>query len=331
MFNGFKDKTILVTGGTGTIGSEIVRQALLAGAKQVRVLSRDDTKQYYLQEKLGYPENLRLLIGDIRDKARLDLACRGCDIIFHAAALKHVSLSEYNPFEAVQTNVVGSQNVIESALKNNVDKVIGISTDKAVNPVNVMGTTKLLMEKLFVNANYYKGNSPTKFSCVRFGNVVWARGSVLPIWATTAKKQGVVRITSPEMSRFLMSQQQAVSLVLKAALLSQGGEIFILKMPSCKLGQLCDLFLEKYFKGQNIKKEVIGERAGEKMYEDLFDKNDKYKQILENQEMFIIVPDLPISNLKINIKNYPGFDEIKNPQSYSSEKENGLEKIKEII
>ena len=288
--NEFKDKIILVTGGTGTIGSELIRQLLTYEPKQIRVFSRDDSKQYHLLENLNHPKNLRLMIGDVRDQERLKLAFRNVDIVFHAAALKHVPLCEYNPFEAVQTNIFGSKNVIDAALANGVKKVIAISTDKAVHPNNIMGTTKLMMEKLFTNVNYFMAGTETRFACVRFGNVAWARGSVLPLWQHQIKQNGGLKITDPEMTRFLMSKAQAIELTLKAASLSRGGEIFIFKMPSITLPDLAALFLEKYHAGEKIETEVVGPRPGEKTHEELFDSGDQNKMIFENDEMFVIIP-----------------------------------------
>jgi FlaA1/EpsC-like NDP-sugar epimerase len=223
MKNEFYNKVVLVTGGTGSIGSVLVEKILSFKPKQIRVLSRDENKQYYLMEKLGNPINLRFFIGDIRDKERLIRAFNGVDILFHAAALKHVPLCEYNPFEAVKTNIVGSQNVIDAALACNVKKIIAISTDKAVHPNNVMGTSKLMMEKLFTNANFYSGNSRSVFSCVRFGNVAWANGSVLKLWQNQIKKDGQIKVTDLEMTRFFMTIPQAMNLILQTASISRGG------------------------------------------------------------------------------------------------------------
>ena len=182
MGNIFKDKIILVTGGTGSIGSAIVKELLTYNPKQIRVFSRDQNKQYELMEELGNRSDVRFLVGDVRDEKRLNLAFDNVNIVFHAAALKHVPSCEYNPFEAVKTNIIGSQNLIEAALAHDVQKVIGISTDKVVHPTSVMGTSKLMMEKLFVSAYHYMGSKNTKFACVRFGNVAWSTASVLPIW-----------------------------------------------------------------------------------------------------------------------------------------------------
>src|SRR3989344_3001441 len=175
-------KTIIITGGTGTIGSEIVRHLLNTHASQIRIYSRDEHKQHELQQELGRDDRLRFLIGDIRDKDRMDFAFHGVDICFHTAALKHVPFCEYNPFEAIKTNIIGTQNVIDLALKHNLEKVVAISTDKAVNPTSVLGTSKLMMEKLITAGNAIIGDKQTRFASVRFGNVLSSRGSVLPIW-----------------------------------------------------------------------------------------------------------------------------------------------------
>lgn len=267
MLKTFKNKIIVVTGGTGTIGSGVVAQLLKYGPKQIRIFSRDETKQYDLLEKFNYPKNLRFLIGDVRDRERVELAFVGADIVIHAAAMKHVPFCEYNPYEVVKTNIIGSQNVIDAALKNNVKKVIAISTDKAPNPTNIMGTSKLMMEKLFINANIYKSVASTKFSCVRFGNVSWARGSVLPLWENQIKKEKAINITDKEMTRFLMSIKEARSLVLAAVKLLEGGEIFIFKMPSIKIIDMATFFIKKYHPNENIKIKIIGMRPGEKLHE----------------------------------------------------------------
>ncbi|NOY35803.1 MAG: polysaccharide biosynthesis protein [bacterium] len=331
MKNEFKNKTILVTGGTGTVGMELVKQIFSFKPKQVRVLSRDETKQSDLREFLNRPGNLRLLIGDVRDRDRLDTAFKEVDVVLHAAALKHVSHCEYNPFEAVKTNIIGSQNVIDMAVKHKVKKVIGISTDKAVNPVNVMGASKLMMEKLFTNANYSFGKINTKFSCVRFGNIAWARGSVLPLWRQQAETKKTIGITDKAMTRFFISNEQAIKLVLRAVELTQGGEIFILKMPSIKIEDLARIFIKKYFPGKKINMKIINNLAGEKKYEDLLDKQDKYKQIFENKEMFVIVPDIFIINGKRPPRKYPGFNKAGDIINYSSPDCVNVDKIRKII
>ncbi|MFM2375096.1 MAG: hypothetical protein RLZZ165_193, partial [Bacteroidota bacterium] len=212
--NIFEGKDILVTGGCGSIGSEIVRQLIIHEPKRVRVLDNDETGHWRLSQDLASPL-LRNLLGDIRDRDRLGRAMEGVDYVFHAAALKHVPLCEYNPYEAVHTNVIGTQNVVDAAITHGVQKLIGISTDKAVNPINTMGATKLLSERLIVNAPV--GFSEIQVGCVRFGNVLGSAGSVIPMFKQQIAKGGPITITTPEMTRFFMTIPQAVDLVLKAA------------------------------------------------------------------------------------------------------------------
>ena len=293
-------KRILVTGGTGSIGSEIVRRVLSYNPKVVRILSRDETKQFELQQELGEYGNVRFLIGDVRDKDRLVRAFEDIDIIFHAAAMKHVPACEFNPFEAVKTNVVGTQNVIDAALENDVKKVIAISTDKAASPINTMGATKLLAEKLIIDANFYKGYRKTVFSCVRFGNVMGSRGSVIPLFENQIRNGGPVTVTDPEMTRFMMSIPQAVDLVFKATKKAQGGEIVIFKMPVVKLGDLANVVIENLapiygYKPEEIQIDTIGIRNGEKMYEHLMNEEEA-RYAYEAKDMFIIVPQASFSD-----------------------------------
>lgn len=269
----YEDKVILVTGGTGSIGSEIVREVLELNPKAVRILDNNETGLFELEHELK-SDKIRTFMGDIRDKERLLRAFEGVDIIFHAGALKHVPLCEYNPFDAVKTNIMGTQNVLNAAMDREVKKVIVISTDKAVNPINVMGATKLLAERLAISANYYAGERDTVFSCVRFGNVLDSRGSVVPLFKSQIKKGGPVTITSPEMTRFIMGIPQAVQLILKAGEISEGKEIFILKMPALNIVDLAEVMVEKYapvygYKPEDIQIKVIGKRTGEKTYEEL--------------------------------------------------------------
>ncbi|OJI07370.1 hypothetical protein BK004_01405 [bacterium CG10_46_32] len=332
MHEQFKDKVILITGGTGTIGSELVQQLLKCHPKQVRILSREEGKQYELLERLKYPKNLRLLIGDIRDRDRIDYAFKDVDIVLHTAAMKQVPLCEYNPAEAVKTNIVGSQNVIDASLKNQVEKVIAISTDKAVYPTNVMGTSKLMMEKMFINANWTSGKAVTKFACVRFGNVAWARGSVLPLWKKQAENESRINITNPNMTRFMMSIEQAVNLVLKAVELVQVGEIFVLKMSSITIGELGNMFTAKYYPDKKIAISVSGDRVGDKMHEELVDDNDRTSYILEDKDMYIFVPRfLELYGVEQDVPQYAGFTKIDTIGRYSSDEHINSEKIKSIV
>lgn len=305
----FKNKNIIVTGGTGSIGSEIVRRVLKYDPQVVRIFSRDETKQFEMEQEFDGIENIRFLIGDIRDKDRLRRAFEGIDIVFHAAAMKHVPGCEFNPFEAVQTNVNGTQNIIDIALENEIEKVITISTDKATSPINTMGATKLLAEKLIINANYYKGRRKTVFSCVRFGNVIGSRGSVIPLFEKQIRKGGPVTITDPKMTRFMMTIPQAVDLVFKATKLTHGGEIFILKMPVMNLKDLAETMIEifapKYgYKKDNIPIKIIGTRKGEKIHEKLM-LEEEVPFAYETDEMFIVIPQdeynryKPMNNWKV--------------------------------
>lgn len=308
MVNTFQGKNILVTGGTGSIGSEIVRKLLPYEPKAVRVFSNDEDGLFNLkQELLGYP-NVRFLIGDVRDEERLKMAVESIDFIFHAAALKHVPLCEYNPFEAVKTNVIGTQNVIEVARKEGVAKLINISTDKAVNPVNVMGATKLLSERLIVSANYYSKH--TIFSSVRFGNVVGSRGSVIPLLAEQIEGGGPVTITDLRMSRFIMSPNQVTSLLFRAAEMALGGERFILKMSSVKISDLVEAMVDELapeygYQPSQIELKVTGIRPGEKIYEELMTEEEA-KHAQETEEMFIVLPHIELSTCRIEDYTYPG-------------------------
>lgn len=320
----FKGKNILVTGGTGSIGSEIVRQLLIHEPNVIRILSRDESKQFDLQQEFSEYNNIRYLVGDIRDKDRINYATKDIDIIFHAAALKHVPSSEYNPFEAVKTNVIGVQNVIEAAIDNNVEKVVAISTDKVVNPTNTMGATKLLSERLISAAEHYKGKSRTVFSCVRFGNVMGSRGSVIPLFKSQIKSSKNITLTDKQMTRFMMSIPQASKLVLKAAELSKGGEIYVLKMPVLFINDLAEVLIEDYnnkfstqYEGQ-IKE--IGIRPGEKVYEELMTLEES-ERAFENDKMYAIFSLLTNDNLTIPT----GFKEAER-KAYASRDERVLTK-----
>ena len=274
MLNDFyKNKKVLVTGGSGSIGQKIVKELLNYDVDVVRVLDNNETALFDLEQDLN-SSKIRTFVGDIRDYQRLVRAFKDIDIIFHAAAYKHVPLCEYNPMDAVKTNVIGTQNIIDAAITCDVDKVILISTDKAVNPVNVMGATKLLAERLMISSNVYSGRGGTMFSCVRFGNVLNSRGSVIPVFKKQISNGGPVTITDERMTRFIMHIHEAAKLILTAGNLSEGGEIFILKMPSVKVPDLAEAMIEYYapkygFDIEDIDVEIIGKRVGEKLHEEL--------------------------------------------------------------
>ena len=304
----FQDKRILITGGTGSIGSDIVRKVLQYKPTVVRVFTNDETGLFNLDEELKSYTNVRFLVGDVRDKERLQRAVEDADFIFHAAAFKHVPLCEYNPFEAVKTNVLGTQNVIGVAMEEEVEKLITISTDKAVNPVNVMGATKLLAERLTISANHYKGARKTAFSCVRFGNVLDSRGSVVPLFREQIGRGGPVTITDPDMTRFVMSIPRAVDLVLKAAEIARGGEIFIFKMRALHIRDLAEVMIEELaphygYAPESIRIKISGKRAGEKLYEELLTE-DEALNVSDTGDMFVVAPEKNQARNSISPKEY---------------------------
>ena len=300
----FKNKSMLVTGGSGSIGRLLVKELLKYDPYVVRVLDNNETGLFELFHEFK-SKKIRPLVGDIRDKERLIRAMEDVDIVFHAAALKHVPLCEYNPFDAVKTNIIGTQNIMDAALDQHVEKVILISTDKAANPTNVMGATKLLAEKLTISMNNYRGSKKTIFCCVRFGNVLNTRGSVIPLFKKQIMQGGPVTVTDPKMTRFMMTIQKAVSLVLKASEIATAGETFILKMPVVKIGDLAkvmieELALEYGHNPESIDIINIGKRPGEKLYEELMTEYEA-EYAYENEEMFVIVPERfdEICNLEV--------------------------------
>jgi FlaA1/EpsC-like NDP-sugar epimerase len=290
----YKGKKILVIGGTGTVGAGIVDMLLGFNPDVVRILSRDEYKQFLLSNKYGENKNLRFLLGDVRDYERVERAAQGIDVIFNLAALKHVPACEYNPFEAVKTNVIGTQNVINAALSCAVDHVALTSSDKAISPTNAMGATKLLGERLIIAADRMKGSRKTAFSAVRFGNVIGSRGSVVPLFVEQVKNGEKVTVTEPLMTRFMMSIKEAVSLTIRSAAVAKGGEIFVLKMPNIKILDLAEtvseLVCEKYgLERAAVTMEIVGLRIGEKMYEELMTKVEA-ECAYELSDMYVIVP-----------------------------------------
>lgn len=297
----YKGKVILVTGGAGSIGSEIVRKLLDYEPEVVRVFDNNETGLFELQQQLQ-KEKARLFTGDIRDKERAKRAVEDVDLVFHAAALKHVPLCEYNPSDAVKTNVIGTQNIIDVAMDEEVDKLITISTDKVANPVNVLGATKLLAERLTTSANFYKGKRKTAFSCVRFGNVLGSRGSVVPVFKKQIESGGPVTLTSKKMTRFVMSIPEAVAFILRAAEMAQGGEVFIPRMPAIRIIDLAEVMIDELTSknGNNygsVKLRTIGNRAGEKLYEELLTE-DEAMITFENDVGLIMTSRLANKNEK---------------------------------
>ena len=281
----FDDKTILITGGTGSFGKKFTE--ILLGEhdpESVRIYSRGELLQMEMQNRFD-DSRLRFLIGDVRDRDRLYRAANGVDIIVHAAALKHVPACEYNPIEAVRTNVEGSVNVIDAAIDNSVEKVMAISTDKAVHPVNLYGATKMVAEKLFTQGNAYTGGKKTRYSCIRYGNVVGSRGSVIPLFKEQ-RKNGVITITDDRMTRFWITLEQGVRFVMDCIARMKGGETFVPKIPSMKVIDLANII------APDAKKKVIGIRSGEKLHEILLTE-DEARHTREFDNYFVIEPEHP--------------------------------------
>jgi len=291
----FENKTVLVCGGTGSIGSEIVSQILKYNPLTIRILSNSENELW--ETRIRFKESndkLRFLLGDIRDFERVKRASEYVDYIFNAAAIKHVPFSEYNPMEAVNVNIHGLENIIEAALVNNVKKIIHISTDKAVIPTTVMGATKMLGERLCLSRHLAKGKHITKISCVRFGNVLGTRGSIIPLIKEQIKKENSVTLTDEKMRRFFLSISQAVQLVLKAAVIAQGGEISVLKMPTILIKDLINVIIEEYAPKigkdpKSIKIEEIGSRLGEKINEELISPIE-FSSCFETEDLYTIYP-----------------------------------------
>lgn len=278
------NSSILVTGGTGSFGKKFVETVLKEHKpKRLIIFSRDELKQYEMANGGFNNPAMRYFIGDIRDSNRLHRAMAGVDIVVHAAALKHVPACEYNPFEAVKTNIDGSQNIVEAALDCGVQKVLALSTDKAVNPVNLYGATKLVAEKIFVQGNAYRGSNNTIFSCVRYGNVIGSRGSVVPLFQKQ-KESGTVTITDDRMTRFWITLEQGVQFVVDCIENMQGGEIFVPKISSMKMTDLAKAIAPE------AEQKVIGIRAGEKLHEILLSK-DEARHAIEKEDSFVIVPE----------------------------------------
>ena len=241
----FDKKKILITGGTGSLGQALTKKILQSNVDSVRIFSRDEFKQTQMKSDFN-DDRLRFLIGDIRDKFRLQRAIENVDIVIHAAALKHITTAEYNPFEAVKTNIIGSQNLIDVCLDENVDTVLAVGTDKAVSPFNTYGATKLLMERLFVSANNYRGSHKTKFLAVRYGNVLGSRGSILPVLIEQIKNGKKITITDPEMTRFNITMNDALNLIFRALKNGSTGCVFIPKLKSYKVSTLKDSLMELF-------------------------------------------------------------------------------------
>ena len=324
----FTNQTILITGGTGSFGKKFIEKLLYKyKPKKIIVYSRDELKQFEMQKIFPGNKNtsIRYFIGDIRDLPRLKQALDTVDIVVHAAALKHVPIAEYNPFEAVKTNIIGSQNVIDASLSANVKKVIALSTDKAAAPINLYGATKLASDKLFIAANNFKGSKNIKFSVVRYGNVMGSRGSVIPYFLKCQKKN-FIPITDENMTRFSITLNEGVDFVFKSLKNMQGGELFIPKISSFKILDLAKAI------APNIKPKIIGLRPGEKLHEEMITESDSYNTI-EFKDYYIIISDSQYTNLNKKYfmkKNKNMAKPCKIGFSYNSKNNKNFLSIKEL-
>nr|WP_257347238.1 polysaccharide biosynthesis protein [Pseudalkalibacillus decolorationis] len=303
------NSTFLITGGTGSWGLEIVKQLFDHKPKEIRIFSRNETRQVEMQQQFANDDRFKFVIGDIRDKEELMQASEGVDYVFHLAALKHVPVCEYQPFEGIKTNVLGTQNVIEAAIENDVKKVIYVSTDKVSDPSNTYGITKALGEKLIIHANLKETN--TKFICVRSGNVLGSSGSVIPIFKNQIKQFSQIGITDQRMTRFFLTIENAVQLLFKATINGKGGETYVMNMPSIKIADLAQVLIKSSGE-KNIVINEIGVRPGEKLNETLFTECESSRTVYFDKDFFVILPSITMpglqdhytSSTQINMKEY---------------------------
>lgn len=309
-----KNKKILVTGGSGSWGNELVKQLLNKDAKEITSFARNEYRQVKLKRKYN-DKRLKIVMGDVRDFGELKYACKDIDIVFHLAAVKHVPVCENQPYEAIKTNINGTRNIVRASIENNVEKVIDVSTDKAVAPINTYGMSKAIGEKLIINgANI---NSSTRFTCIRAGNVLGTNGSVVPLFKNQIKLYNKVTITDDKMTRYFLTIPQAIKLLFTASENNINGGLFVMKMLACKISDLADVLIEKYG-NNNTKKEIIGIRPGEKVHELLISKNETPNTYIWNNDYYFInntnnnlkVVDKP----KVNFKEYSSNTKLMNKQ-----------------
>lgn len=322
----YNGKKVLIIGGTGTIGHGLINELIKEKPEVIRIFSRDEYKQFIMENDFDHRKELRFLIGDVRDYERVERAMNDIDVVFNLAAMKHVPACEYNPEEAIKTNVIGMENVIKAAIHNNVESVVFTSSDKAINPANSYGATKLLAEKLIQSANYSKGNSRTRFAAVRFGNVMGSRGSVIPLFKKQIEQNGKITVTDSKMTRFMMTLSQAVKLIMNTGEKSRGGEVFVLKMPVLKLYDLAQVVIEETSKKLNINKDevelqTIGLRAGERRFEELMTKEES-ELAYDLGKMYAVIPQYYSGELCRFYEKYPKVE----VGSYNSSDENVLSK-----
>ena len=323
----FENKKILITGGTGSLGTALTTRLLKTNVDTIRIFSRDELKQSQMESHFR-DERLRFLIGDVRDKERLEKAVEGIDIVMHTAALKQVPVIEYNPFEAIKTNVQGAQNLVEACLNKDVGFALAIGTDKAVSPFNTYGATKLLMERLFVSANYYKGEHKTKFACVRYGNVLGSRGSVIPKFIEQILSGKKITITDPNMTRFNLTMDQALDLIFRVIKNAVGGDVHIPRLDAYKVGDIKDVLLD--LMNSKIQEERIPVRIGEKHHEILINEHE-IRNTYENQDNDYVIYENQLT--KDHSETVPNAKKTTLTTGYSSDKvkTSTKEELKEIL
>ena len=323
----FENKKILITGGTGSLGTALTTRLLKENIDTIRIFSRDELKQSQMESHFN-DERLRFLIGDVRDKERLDKAVEDINIVIHTAALKQVPIIEYNPFEAIKTNVQGAQNLVEACLEKDVGFALAIGTDKAVSPFNTYGATKLLMERLFVSANYYKGRHKTKFACVRYGNVLGSRGSILPKFIEQILSGNKITITDPNMTRFNITMDRALDLIFRVIKNAIGGDVHIPKLDAYKVGDMKDVLLD--LMGCKNEEKRIPIRIGEKFHETLINEHE-IRNTFENTDDDYVIYEDPFD--KDNSVTIPNVKKTTLTAEYSSDNVKIVSKaeLKEIL
>ncbi|QIN77674.1 NAD-dependent epimerase/dehydratase family protein [Rubrobacter marinus] len=329
--DGWREKRVLITGVCGTVGRELLSQVVAQGPGEVTGLDNNESELFFLNEEYREDSRVRFSLGDLRDRDSLIRKTQGVDVILHAAALKHVLLCEESPRDAVQTNIIGTQNVIDAALQNDVERVLFTSSDKAVNPTNVMGTSKLMGERLMTAANAVRRGERPIFASTRFGNVLGSRGSVIPIFKRQIKKGGPVTLTDPEMTRFIMTLEEAVRLVMESVFLAMGGEVFVTKMQVLRIADLAEVMSEELSPDGPVPVKVIGSKAGEKLYEELMN-DEETRRTLELQRYFVVVP--AFKSLYTDVEySYPGVEakDVDRPYNSANEKPMRREALREYL
>jgi FlaA1/EpsC-like NDP-sugar epimerase len=306
----------------GTVGRELLRQVVKRGPARVVGLDNNESELFFLSQEYASFPNVRLFLGDLRDRDKLARKMRGIDIVLHAAAFKHVILCEESPRDAIQTNILGTQNVIDAAQANRVKRVLFTSSDKAVNPTNVMGTSKLMGERLMTAANAQRqGESDPLFSCTRFGNILGSRGSVIPLFKRQIGAGGPVTLTDPAMTRFIMTLEEAVQLVMDSVFLARGGEVFVTKMPVVRIADLASIMVEELaprlgYDPSQVEISIIGSKSGEKLYEELMNE-EEIRRVIELAKFFVVLPAFKSVYEQIDY-HYPGILGSRTHQPYNS-------------